>query len=222
MLRGRRSECEVFDGLLGAVRDGRSGSLVVCGEPGVGKTALLEYAIASASDLTVARALGVESEMELPFAGLHQLCAPMLDARERLAIPQRQALGVVFGLEAGPPPERFLIGLAVLSLLSEVAEERPLLCVIDDAQWLDRASAQALAFVARRLLAESVVVVFASRELTEELHGLPQLVVEGLRDADASELLQAAARGPLVSGYATGSWRRRAAIHWRFWSCRVG
>jgi DNA-binding CsgD family transcriptional regulator len=197
MLRGRHSECEVFDDLLGAVRDGRSGALVVCGEAGVGKTALLEYAIASASDLTVARALGVESEMELPFAGLHQLCAPMLGAHERLAVPQRQALGIVFGLEAGPPPERFLVGLAVLSLLSEVAEERPLLCVIDDAQWLDRASAQALAFVARRLLAESVAVVFASRELTEELRGLRQLVVEGLRDADASELLQAAARGPL-------------------------
>ena len=121
------------------------------GEAGIGKTALLEYLIESASDLTVARAEGVESEMELAYAGLHQLCGPMLHRLERLPAPQRQALEVVFGLSAGAAPDRFLVGLAVLGLLSEVAEERPLLCVVDDAQWVDQASALTLAFVARRL-----------------------------------------------------------------------
>jgi predicted ATPase len=173
MLRGRRSECEVFDRLLGAVGAGRSGALVVRGEPGVGKTALLEYVIGSASDLRVVRSVGVESEMELAFAALQQLCAPMLDRLPRLPGPQQAALGTAFGLGAGVAPDRFLVGLAVLSLLSEVAEERPLLCVVDDAQWLDRASAQALAFVARRLLAESVVMVFAAREPSEQFRGLP-------------------------------------------------
>jgi hypothetical protein len=197
MLRGRRGECEVFDRLLGAVRAGRSGALVVRGEPGVGKTALLEYAIGSASDLRVLRAVGVESEMELAFAALQQLCAPMLDRLGRLPGPQHAALGTAFGLSEGVAPDRFLVGLAVLSLLSEVAEERPLLCVVDDAQWLDRASAQALAFVARRLLAESVAVVFAAREPSEEFRGLPELVVHGLRHDDARELLASVIRGPL-------------------------
>src|SRR5688500_10125049 len=148
MLRGRRSECEVLDRLLERVRAGRSGALVVRGEAGVGKTALLRYAIESASDLRIARAVGVESEMELAFAALHQLCAPMLDRLERLPGPQREALRTVFGMTAGAAPDRFLVGLAVLSLVSEVAEERPLLCVVDDAQWLDRSSALTLAFVA--------------------------------------------------------------------------
>src|SRR4029079_12417257 len=134
------------------------------GEPGVGKTALLQFALDSGSDLRVARAVGVESEMELAYAALHQLCAPMLDRLEGLPAPQRDALRTVFGLTAGGAPDRFLVGLAALGLLSEVAEEQPLLCVVDDAQWLDRASAQALAFVARRLLAESVGLVFATRE----------------------------------------------------------
>jgi AAA ATPase domain len=188
-LLGRRRECEALDALLEGVRDGRSAVLVVRGEAGMGKTALLEYAAESASDLRVVRALGVESEMELPFAALHQLCGPMLDRLERLPSPQRDALGTAFGLRAGPPPDRFLVGLAVLTLLSEAAQERPLLCVVDDAQWLDRASAQALAFVARRLLAEPVLVVFAAREPSVDFRRLPQLVVEGLRDADARELL---------------------------------
>jgi predicted ATPase len=173
MLRGRRGECEVIDRLLGAVRAGRSGALVVRGEPGVGKTALLEYATGSASDLRVLRAVGVESEMELAFAALQQLCAPMLDRLGRLPGPQHAALGTAFGLSEGIVPDRFLVGLAALSLLSEVAEERPLLCVVDDAQWLDRASAQALTFVARRLLAESVAMVFAAREPSEELRDCP-------------------------------------------------
>ena len=197
MLRGRRSECEVLDGLLEVVRGGRSGALVVRGEAGVGKTALLEYAIESASDLRVVRAVGVESEMELAFAALHQLCAPMLDRIDRLPGPQHDALGIAFGLRAGAVPDRFFVGLAVLSLLSEVAEERPLVCVVDDAQWLDRASAQTLGFVARRLLAESVLVLFAGREPGEELRGLPELEVRGLRDGDARELLGSVIRGPL-------------------------
>ena len=137
MLLGRSSECGVFERLLEAARGGRSGVLVVHGEAGIGKTALLRYAIDSASDLRVVRAVGVESEMELAFAALHQLCAPMLDRLERLPDPQRDALETAFGLTAGPPPDRFLIGLAVLSLVSEAAAERPLLCVVDDVQWLD-------------------------------------------------------------------------------------
>jgi TatA/E family protein of Tat protein translocase len=163
VLRGRDSECEALDRLLDAVRAGRSGALVMRGEPGVGKTALLDYALERASGCRVARAAGVQSEMELVFAGLHQLCAPMLDRLERLPGPQRDALGTAFGLARGTAPDRFLVGLAVLSLLSDVAEEQPLVCLVDDAQWLDQASAQALAFVARRLLAESVALVFAAR-----------------------------------------------------------
>jgi predicted ATPase len=153
VLLGRRSEREMLDGLLGAVRAGESRALVLRGEAGVGKTALLDHLVEQASDCQVARAAGVQSEMELPFAGLQQLCAPMLDRLERLPRPQRDALSVAFGLSAGAAPDRFLVGLAVLGLLSEVADERPLVCVVDDAQWLDRASVQVLGFVARRLLA---------------------------------------------------------------------
>ena len=145
----------------------------------------------------VARVAGVESEMELAFAALQQLCAPMLGKLEGLPDPQRDALGVAFGLNIGAAPDRFLVGLAALSLLSEAAEQQPLLCVVDDAQWLDRASAQALAFVARRLLAEPVALVFAAREPGEEFRGLPELLVGGLRDGDAQELLSSVIRGPL-------------------------
>src|SRR3954453_12135892 len=189
-LLGRRRECQALDRLLGAVRRGESRALVVRGEPGVGKTALLEYAIESASQLRVVRAFGVESEMELAFAGLQQLCAPMLHRLECLPGPQRDALATAFGLRAGDAPDRFLVGLAALGLLSEVAGEQPLLCVVDDAQWLDRASAQALGLIARRLAAESVALVFAARVGSDErdLEGLPELVVEGLRDGDARAL----------------------------------
>src|ERR671917_1632931 len=197
MLHGRRSECGMLDRVLEDVRAGRSGALVIRGEPGVGKTALLEYAIDSAADLRVARAVGVESEMELCYAALHQLCLPMLDRLERLPAPQRDALGTAFGLSSGTTPDRFLVNLAVLSLLSEVAETQPLLCLIDDVQWLDRASAKALAFVARRLVAESVAIVFGTREPIHELRGVQELVVGGLRDRDARELLASAVRGPL-------------------------
>ena len=196
-LRGRGGECARLDGLLESVRGGRSAALVVRGEAGAGKTALLRYAIDSAVGLRVIRAVGVESEMELAFAALHQLCVPVLDRLEHLPGPQRDALEIAFALTEGPTPDRFLIGLAVLSLLSEAAEERPLLCVVDDAQWLDRASMQTLAFVARRLLAESVLMVFAAREPNADFQGLPELVVGGLCEADARELLAQELRWPL-------------------------
>jgi DNA-binding CsgD family transcriptional regulator len=188
-LKGRARECALLDGLVGAIRQGESRSLALRGEAGIGKTALLEYLIESASDLTVVQAVGVESEMELAYASLHQLCAPLLDRLERLPAPQRQAVEIVFGLSSGTAPDRFLVGLGVLSLVSEVAEERPLLCVIDDAQWLDQASALTLAFVARRLLAEPVGLVFAAREPGEELRHLPDLEVHGLLNGDARALL---------------------------------
>jgi hypothetical protein len=198
-LRGRRSECEALDRLVASVRDGHSRVLVLRGEAGVGKTALLEYLLERASGCRIARTAGVESEMELAFAGLHQLCAPFLDRLERLPGPQRDSLGTAFGLRDGDAPDRFLVGLALLSLLSDVAEERPLVCVVDDAQWLDRASAQALAFLAHRLVAESVGVVFAVRESGDEqgLTGLMQRVVHGLADRDARALLESVVTGPL-------------------------
>src|SRR4051794_35204225 len=198
-LLGRDSEIEMLDRLLDTVRAGRSAVLVLRGEAGVGKSALLACLIERASGCRIARAAGVESEMELPFAGLHQLCGPMLDRLDSLPAPQREALATAFGLSAGAPPDRFLVGLAVLSLLSEVAEDGPLLCVVDDAHWQDRASAQTLAFVARRLLAESVGLVFAVREPSEtrDFAGLPELVVAGLDDGDAAALLHSAIPGRL-------------------------
>lgn len=197
MLLDRLPERAALSQLLDSARARRSSVLVMHGEPGVGKTALLEYAIESAAGLRIARVAGVESEMELAFAALQQLCAPMLDRLEGLPDPQRAALGVAFGLSTGPAPDRFLVGLAVLSLLSEVAEQQPLLCVVDDAQWLDRASAQTLTFVARRLLAEPVALVFATHEPSEEFRGLPELLVGGLRDGDAQELLSSVITGPV-------------------------
>ncbi|MDX6647095.1 MAG: hypothetical protein QOK40_2822 [Miltoncostaeaceae bacterium] len=196
-LTGRRSECGALDRLTDAVRAGESRALVVRGEPGVGKTALLEYTVEQASGCHVARAAGVQSEMELPFAGLHQLLAPTLDRLERLPVPQRDALRTAFGVSAGPAPDRFFIGLAVLSLLSDLAEDQPLICLVDDEQWLDRASAQVLAFAARRLEAESVGLVFAARAPSDELAGLPELMVEGLRESDAHELLDSVLTAPL-------------------------
>jgi DNA-binding CsgD family transcriptional regulator len=170
---------------------------VVRGEPGVGKTALLEYLAGQASDCRVVRAVGIQSEMELTFAVLHQLCAPMLDRLERLPAPQRDALRTAFGLSAGVAPDRFLIGLAALGLMSELAGERPLVCIVDDEQWLDSASAQVLGFLARRLEAESVGLVFGARIPTGDLAGLPELVVEGLQVDDARALLESALTGPL-------------------------
>ena len=170
---------------------------MVRGEAGVGKTALLDYLAEHASGSRVAHASGVEAEMELAYAGVHQLLTPMLEHLERLPGPQREALRTAFGLSAGPAPDRFLVGLATLSLLADVAEQHPLLCLVDDAQWLDRASAQVLGFVARRLVAESVALVFAARVPGDELAGLPELLVEGLPEAEARALLAAALTGPL-------------------------
>ena len=196
-LTDRLSERDALDGLIEAVQGGEGRALVLRGDPGVGKTVLLDYLAGRARGCRVARAVGVQSEMELAFAGLHQLCAPMLSRAGRLPVPQRDALRTAFGLAAGPPPDRFLVGLAVLSLLSGVAGDRPLICVIDDEQWLDRASVQALGFTARRLGADPVGVVFAARDPGDELAGLPELEVGGLRDDDARALLDSALAGPL-------------------------
>ena len=184
-LRGRRGECEVLDDLLASVRTGQSRALVLRGEAGIGKTALLEHLAGSASGFRVARAAGVESEMELAHAGLHQLCAPFADRIDRLPGPQRDALNTAFGLRDGDAPNRFLVGLAVLGLLSDVAEEKPLLWIVDDAQWLDEASSQTLAFVARRLGAESVAMVVAMRDPAgkDDFDGLDGLVVARARGA---------------------------------------
>jgi DNA-binding CsgD family transcriptional regulator len=187
----------VLAGLVAAVRAGESRALVVRGEPGVGKTALLDYLDEQTEGCRVVHVAGVQSEMDFAFAGLHQLLAPMLDYLEQLPVPQREALRTVFGLSEGPVPDRFLVSLAVLSLLSEAAGERPLLCVIDDEQWLDQASAQALGFAARRLGADPVGLVFAARVPGEELAGLPELVVGGLAEANARALLDSALAGPL-------------------------
>src|ERR1700735_345600 len=196
-LLGRRSECAVLDQLVASVRAGPSRALVLRGEAGVGKSALLEYLVQHASDCGIARAAGVESEMELAYAGLQQLCAPFLDRLERLPGPQRNALGTAFGLRDGDAPDRFLVGLAALSLLSDLAEDRPLVSIVDDAQWLDAASAQALGFVARRLGAESLGLVFAVREPSGERHfqGLPEIAVGGLDGGGARELLAGGGAG---------------------------
>jgi DNA-binding CsgD family transcriptional regulator len=193
-LLDRRRERAALDGLLGDLRSGHGRALVVRGEAGVGKSALLEYVTGAAADMRLVRAVGVESEMELAFASLHLLCGPLLHGLEGLPGPQRDALGIAFGLREGNAPDRFLVGLAVLTLLSEAAEERPLLCVIDDAQWLDTASAQVLVFAARRLLAEPVGLVFAAREPGEQFRGLADLEVRGLPDQDARMLLRSVVR----------------------------
>jgi len=196
-LTGRPRERGVLDRFVVGVRAGEGQALVVRGEPGVGKTVLLDYLAGRASGCRVARAAGVQSEMELAFAALHQLCAPMLDHAKSLPVPQREALRTAFGLSAGPVPDRFLVGLAVLGLLSETAGERPLICIVDDQQWLDRASAQALGFAARRLAADPVGLVFAARVPGEDVAGLPELVVEGLAEDDAAALLESVLTGPL-------------------------
>jgi DNA-binding CsgD family transcriptional regulator len=199
-LVGRQREREAIDRLLQAARDGSGGVLVLYGEPGVGKTALLDYAVEAEREFRVARASGVEGEMELPFAALQHLCAPFLALMERLPDPQRDALAVAFGLSAGPSPTPFLVGLAVLGLLSEAAEQQPVLAVVDDAQWLDRASARALAFVARRLLAERVALLFAARGHWDTTRGLPELAVAPLGHRDARMLLEAVLPAPLDDG----------------------
>ena len=208
-LLGRTGELEILGQLIANVRSGQSAVLVVRGEPGIGKTALLRHLIAHASGFHVVRAAGVESEMELAFAGLHQLCAPMLGRLDSLADPQRRGLSVAFGLASGNNPDRFMVALAALSLMAETSEDRPLLCVVDDAQWLDQASAQVLGFVGRRLLAESIALVFAARTpprgpqgvtspaSPDHLAGLPELGLGGLDEEPARALLATVTSGPL-------------------------
>jgi DNA-binding CsgD family transcriptional regulator len=200
MLVGRTKEEGALEDALGAVRDGLGGVLVLRGEAGIGKTALLDWAAGMAGDMRVARVAGVESEMDLGFAGLHQMLAPLLDGLERLPGPQRAALQSAFGLTAGPPPDRFLVGLATLTLLTDAAASQPVLCVVDNAQWLDRASAEVLGLVARRLLADRVGMLFAVQDGEERavvFEGLPELTVDGLAEPAAHELLVAAAGGPV-------------------------
>jgi DNA-binding CsgD family transcriptional regulator len=199
MLVDRRTECRQLDQLLDSLQSGTSQALVIRGDAGIGKSALLEYLVSQASNHQVVRAAGVQADSELAFAGLHQLCAPLLSRLDSLPGPQRDALGTAFGLWDGRPPERFMLGLAVLSLLAEAATEHPVVCIVDDTQWLDHTSVQALGFVARRLGAESVGLVFAIREPTDEqsFAGLPQLALDGLPSEDARELLTAANPGPL-------------------------
>jgi DNA-binding CsgD family transcriptional regulator len=197
--RGRAREREALDDLLGRVRGGESAVLVIRGEAGIGKTALMRYCARQAAGCRLVQVDGVEFEMELPLAALHQLCGPMLSGLAVLPEPQQRALRAAFGLAAEPAPDRFVLGLAVLSLLAENAAERPLVCLVDDAQWLDEASSQVLGFVGRRLLAESVLLLFAVREAADErmFPGLPALTVEGLADEDAQALLTAAIPGHL-------------------------
>lgn len=199
VFRGRATEQDQVVRLLDKVRAGESAALVVRGEAGIGKTAFIDHCAGQAADFQLVRIAGMECEMELPFAGLHQLCAPMLVKVENLPDPQQNALRVAFGLTTGDPPDRSLVALATLSLLAEVAQKRPLLCVVDDAQWLDAASGQVLGFVARRLLAESVLMLFAVREPIEDrqLVELPELELRGLADDDARALLAAAIPGRL-------------------------
>jgi DNA-binding CsgD family transcriptional regulator len=193
----RAAESAALDRLLDAARAGRSGALVVHGEPGIGKTELLDRAVASATGFRVARAAGVESETEMAFAGLHQLCRQLLESLDRLVAPQRQALTTIFGLGNGGSTDPFVVGVAVLNLLAAAAEEEPLLCVVDGADRLDRASTQTLGFVARRLSAESVVLVFGLRSPSAELTGVPELRVDGLSDSAARALLESVTAGPL-------------------------
>ena len=195
-LRGRVSECATLRGLIATVKSGSSQVLVLRGEAGVGKTALLEFTAEMASGVRCLHVAGVQSDMELAFAGLQQLCAPLLNHHDELPEPQREALNVAFGRGVGAAPDRFLVGLAVLSLMAAAADDRPLLCLIDDTQWLDQVSAQTLAFVARRLLAEPVGIVFAARDAgAQALAGLPELMIGGLSDADARDLLDSVVLG---------------------------
>lgn len=198
-LVGRRDECEVLDDLLDGVRAGRSAAIALHGEAGIGKTALFDYVMGTASGCRILRVAGVESEMELAFAGVHQLCGPLLGNLEVLPAPQAEALGTAFGLRRGSPPDRLLIGLAVLSLLSEAASEQPLVCLLDDAQWLDTASVQTLTFVARRLAAESILMLFAARASEDERTwaGLSHVMMRGLTRSDAAALLDSAVANPL-------------------------
>ena len=212
------------------MRGGRSGVLVLRGEAGIGKTALLGYLTERAAGFNVARCMGVESAMELAFTGLHDLCAPMLSHLDALDEPQREALSVALGLASGEPPESFLVALAALNLLAQAAEDRPLLCIVDDVQWLDQATAQVLGFVGRRLLAEPVGLVFAARTTTaseDPLAGLPDLRLSGLDEQSARALLRRSPQGASMRACVDASWRKRTEIRWLYgnwawWISRAG
>ena len=191
-LRGRDRECAILEGLVQQVRGGRASVLVLRGEPGIGKTALLHHLVEAGAGLRVVRCTGVESEMELPFAGLHELCSPILAGLDALPEPQQLALSIALGLETGPSPDKFLVALGALGLLGAACEHRPMLCVIEDAHWLDQASAQVLGFIGRRLLGEPVGLVLAAREpvrLPDPLLSLPELRIGGVDDRTARVLL---------------------------------
>lgn len=198
-LLGRKAECAALDRLLAEASEGQSRVLILRGEAGIGKSALLQYLSSRLDGWRVARAVAIETELEFAYSGLHQVCSTMLDGLERLPEPQREALSIVFGLIPGPVPNRFLVGLATLTLIAEVAEQQPLVCIVDDAHWLDQESAQILGFVARRLLAERIVLVCAARKGVGDhiLTGLPDMWIGGLGDADARSLLRSRLPGSL-------------------------
>jgi predicted ATPase len=221
-LLGRRHERELLDRLLEAAGRGDGGVLIIHGEAGVGKTALLEYTVDAARAFRILRTVGVEAEMELPFAALQQLCSPILELNQRLPPPQRDALAVAFGVSDGPAPNPFLVGLAVLGLMSEAAEQRPLLCAVDDAQWLDRASARALVFVARRLLAEKIALLFAVRDPGDTFAGLPEMYVEGLNARDARTLLESVLPARLDDSILERLLVEARGNRLHCWRCRVG
>ena len=213
VIRGRDDERATLNELLERARAGRSGVLALRGAPGIGKSALLEYVVSVAPDMSVLSAAGIESEMELPFAGLHQLCAPLLGDLSRLPAPQRAALQTIFGLSDGPAPDRLLVGLSVLSLLADAAEKQPILCTVDDAQWLDEASALAFSFVARRLLAEPIVMLFATREISSATAGSPELLVDGLPTPMPAHCSRRRYLACSTRGSPSRSSLKRAAIH---------
>ena len=219
-LLDRTAETGALEGVQAAVRDGLSGVLVLRGEAGVGKSALLDWAAEQAGDMQVARVAGAEAEMDMGFAGLHQLLVPFMAGLEGLPAPQQQALKSAFGLVAGPPPDRFLVGLAALTVLTDAAAARPVLCLIDDVQWLDRVSIEVLGFVARRLYADRVGMVFAARQGEEQaliLAGLPELTVGGLAEEAARELLARSAGARSTGRWAGASWPTPPVTRWR-WS----
>ena len=220
-LLDRAAETAAVEGVLAAVRDGLSGVLVLRGEAGIGKTALLDWAAGQASGMQVARVAGVQAEMGMGFAGLHQLLVPFLGGLGELPGPQRQALGSAFGLVDGPAPDRFLVGLAALTLLTDAAAGGPVLCLVDDAQWLDQVSVEVLGFIARRLYADRVGVLFTVREgeqAATALAGLPELTVGGLPERWPVSCWRRRRPPRWMGGCARRSWPGWRGTRWRWWS----